>query len=89
MPRCSNPVQCVTAKRTLCTCNCSGANHSKLRLSLESEDPKARSSAEKELRELKLSQDILKKDRKIQRRKNRAVRKKMTPGELASGEMSL
>mgnify|MGYP001614047535 CR=1 FL=1 len=74
MVGCSNPVQCQTAKRVECTCACGGANHSVLRKLLD--NPETSSEGEEGLKELKEQQTKLKKEKRIERRKNRAVARK-------------
>ena len=76
MPQCSNPVQCQTAKRPECTCDCLGANHGHLRLLLESENPHEEATGKSLLAELKVAQAAFKKDKKTDRRKKRAEMKK-------------
>jgi len=74
MANCSNPVQCQMAKRPLCTCDCKGSNHSILRLKLE--DSVTHNDAVRDLEALRQLQANLKKDKKKQRRENRAAEKR-------------
>ena len=74
MPNCSNPLQCQMAVRVLCTCDCGGANHAKLRLMMD--NPETRENAELQLIELKSYQTKLKKAKRIERRKRRAEARK-------------
>ena len=76
MPDCSNPVQCQTAKRVLCTCDCNGTNHGKLRAGLDSPDSQVKAQAEDQLKDLKKHQLELKKQKRIERRKKRVEARK-------------
>ena len=82
MPECSNPVQCQTAKREECTCDCGGANHGVLRKLLESDDPSTQAQAEEQLSVLKQTQAKLKKEKRVARRQRRAELKKVSKGEV-------
>jgi len=62
------------AVRVLCTCDCGGANHAKLRLMMD--NPETRENAELQLIELKSYQTKLKKAKRIERRKRRAEARK-------------
>jgi len=74
MPECSNPVQCQTASRELCTCACGGANHAELRQLLN--NPSTQAEGEEKLAELRKVQTELKKTKRVERRKKRADAKK-------------
>ena len=78
MPACSNPIQCQMAVRELCTCDCGGANHAKLRLMME--NPETREDAEQQLTELRKHQAELKKVKRINRRKKRTEARKIAQG---------
>ena len=84
MPQCSNPVQCQMARRVECTCECLGANHAVLRLAMENPDTKA--EAEQQLDNLKVEQANLKKEKKLARRKARAVEAGRASREEAIGD---
>ena len=74
MAQCSNPVQCQLAKRPECTCDCEGANHSRLRTMMS--NPETQQQAEEQLSELRQHQAELKKQNRIDRRKKRAKARK-------------
>jgi len=74
MPECTNPVQCQTAKRELCTCGCGGANHGILRKLLD--NPETQAEGEEKLAELRKRQAELKKTKRAARRQKRAEARK-------------
>jgi len=76
MSQCSNPIQCVTAKRTKCTCACRGQNHGILRSFLDSENPEIRKIGEEKLEFLKVQQEKLKKQKQRERRLKRTEKRK-------------
>ena len=77
MPGCSNPIQCQTAKRELCTCACGGANHSILRKYLDSLIPEEKALGEERLKELREAQATLKAQKRRERRQRRVKAKKI------------
>jgi len=74
MPDCSNPIQCQMAKRAECTCACKGANHGILRKLIE--NPETEDEGERKLQELKSKQEVLKKQKRKERRQKRAAAQK-------------
>ena len=77
MPQCSNPIQCQTAKREECTCDCHGANHSILRKYLDSDQPEERHEGEALLEALRETQKGLKATKRKERRQKRAAAKQV------------
>lgn len=76
MPECSNPAQCQTASRELCTCACAGANHGILRKLLDSHIPEERHDGEERLKVLQEKQTVLKKQKRKERRQRRVEARK-------------
>jgi len=62
------------AVRELCTCDCGGTNHGKLRRMMD--NPGTHKDAELQLTELKVHQAEMKKAKRIERRKKRADTRK-------------
>ena len=82
MPECSNPVQCQTSKRDLCTCACGGIYHQKLSKLLN--NPETQTQGEELLKELRVKQAELKKVKRTQRRQRRAVERKANTSQVAT-----